>query len=83
MNSAQTSRRRFLRSSTSLVALPTLASLGYSRFAKAAPIAPPKRMIFLGIGFGVTREAWYPDIQQTGSEYELTEGLQPLERHKR
>jgi len=39
-------------------------------------------MIFLGIGWGVTRESWYPDPQKTGADYELPPGLKPLERHK-
>jgi hypothetical protein len=36
----------------------------------------------MSIGFGVTRETWYPDINQTGANYELSEGLSPLARHK-
>lgn len=77
------SRRRFLRSGTALVALPMLESLGFRRFASAASDAPPpKRMVFLGIGFGVTEETWYPDKSVTGLDYVLPEGLRPLARHK-
>jgi hypothetical protein len=77
-------RRHFLRSSTALIALPLLESLGFRRFASAAPaIARPKRMIFLGFGWGVTKETWYPDVKQTGTEYTLPEGLQPLADHKK
>ncbi len=79
-------RRHFLQSSTSLVALPFLESLGFSRFASAAAdaaAAPPKRMIFLGFGWGVTEESWYPDRKTPGPDYELPEGLAPLERHKK
>jgi hypothetical protein len=36
----------------------------------------------MSIGFGVTKETWYPDINQTGANYELSEGLSPLARHK-
>ena len=76
-------RRDFLRSSTALVALPFLESIGFRRFAAAAsPISPPKRLVFLGMGFGVTRDTWFPDITQSGSDYELSEGLQPLADHK-
>jgi hypothetical protein len=39
-------------------------------------------MVFLGFGFGVTKETWFPDIEQTGAKYELPEGLSPLARHK-
>ncbi len=76
-------RRHFLRASTATIALPFLESAGFRRFVSAAPVAtPPKRMMFLGIGFGVTQETWFPDIADTGPGYQMTEGLQPLERHR-
>ena len=82
MNTPPT-RRHFLRSSTALVALPVLESLGFRRFASAAaPAAPPKRLVFLGFGWGITNESWYPDINQPGAGYTLPEGLAPLARHK-
>jgi hypothetical protein len=53
------SRRHFLRGTGSLIALPSLVSLGFRRFASAAPVsARPKRMIFLAMGWGVTNETW-------------------------
>jgi hypothetical protein len=77
-------RRHFLRSSTALIALPLLESLGFRRFASAATmVTPPKRMIFLAFGWGVTRETWFPDVKQTGADYELPQGLAPLARHKK
>ena len=79
------SRRQVLRGAGSLVALPALESLGFRRFAKAAATGlsgPSKRCVFMSIGFGVTKETWYPDINQTGANYELSEGLSPLARHK-
>ena len=48
----------------------------------ATAIARPKRMVFLGFGWGVTRETWYPDIKRTGADYVLPLGLKPLDRHK-
>ncbi|RFC42922.1 MAG: Protein of unknown function (DUF1552) [Verrucomicrobia bacterium] len=76
-------RRHFLRSSTALIALPALESLGFRRFASAAaPVAPPKRLIFLGFGWGITTESWFPDIKNPGSDYEIPAGLAPLARHK-
>ena len=39
-------------------------------------------MIFLGCGWGVTRETWFPDVNQTGPNYTLPPGLTPLARHK-
>ena len=82
-HSTNSRRRTFLRSSSALVALPFLESLGFRRFASAAePAASPKRLVFLGMGFGVTRDSWFPDIKQSGADYELSEGLKPLANHK-
>lgn len=77
-------RRQFLQSSTALIALPVMESFGFRRFASAAATAktPPKRLVFLGFGWGVTETTWYPDIKQPGKDYTLPEGLKPLARHK-
>ena len=76
-------RRQFLRSNTALIALPFLESFGFRRFASAAEaVAPPKRLVFLGFGWGITQETWYPDINTPGADYVLPEGLKPLARHK-
>ena len=65
------------------MALPALASLGFRRFASAAPApTPPKRLIFLGFGWGITSESWFPDVKQPGKDYTLPTGLAPLARHK-
>lgn len=77
-------RRRFLRSSSALVALPLFESLDFRRFASAAPVpARPKRLVFIGIGWGVTQETWYPDVKQRGAEWTLPEGLKPLAKHQK
>ena len=76
-------RRQFLRSSTALIALPFLESLGFKAFTASQPVAPRKRMIFLGFGWGVTKETWYPDRATTGAEWSLPPGLQPLARHQK
>ena len=68
-----------------MIALPALESFGFRRFASAAstaPIAPSKRCVFLSIGFGVTKETWFPDQATTGSEYQLSESFSPLTRHQ-
>ena len=76
-------RRHFLRGCGSLIALPALESLLFKRFASAkSGSAPPKRLIFLGIGYGVTAESWFPDTKQPGESYKLPSGLKPLSRHK-
>ena len=78
-------RRHFLRGTGALIALPALESIGFRRFASAAsttPKAPAKRCVFLSIGFGVTKETWFPDPARVGSDYELSEGLSPLARRQ-
>ena len=77
------SRRFFLRSSTAIIALPFLESLGFKRFANAAAPAPPKRMMFLAMGYGVTSEYWFPNKEDTGSNYQFPESLKPLEAHRK
>ena len=78
-------RRAFLRSSTALIALPFLESFGFSRFANAAPMvaAAPKRMVFMGMGFGVTADRWYPDRATVGANYKIPDILSPLAKHKK
>lgn len=84
------SRRTFLRSSTAAIALPFFPSLGFKPFTSTAGAgtiitnaAPPKRMVFLGMGFGVTADRWYPDTSTVGERYELPEILKPLRRHQK
>ena len=81
----QLNRRHILRGTGALIALPALESIGFRRFASAAenaPAAPSKRCVFLSIGFGVTKETWFPEQNRIGSDYELSEGLSPLARHQ-
>jgi hypothetical protein len=76
-------RRQVLQSSQGLIALPFLESLGRKASASTALPGPPKRLVFLGFGWGVTNETWFPDVARTGAEWELSEGLRPLARHQR
>lgn len=78
-------RRSALRSSSALISLPFLESLGLGKQAVAvsgAAAVPPKRLIFLGMGFGVTADRWYPDVNTTGENYDLPGVLEPLKRHQ-
>ena len=76
-------RRAFLKSSSATVALPFLESFGFRKFAKAAEVAaPPKRMIWMGMGFGVTADKWFPKQEQVGTDYEFPEILKPLAKHR-
>ena len=74
-----TTRRSFLRLGSSVLALPFLESFAN---AKSAAATPPKRMIFLGGGFGFTKDTFYPKEAGKFSEIGMTEGLSPLARHK-
>ena len=78
-----TNRRHFLRSTGTLIALPALESIGFKAFAAPKVGAAPKRMVFLGFGWGVTNETWFPDVKKTGAAWELSEGLRPLARHQK
>lgn len=78
-----TTRRHFLRSTGTLIALPALESIGFKAFAASKQVAPPKRMVFLAFGWGVTNETWFPDVKKTGADWELSEGLKPLARHQK
>lgn len=77
------SRRSFLGSATALIALPALESIGFAKLARAAEVTrAPKRMVFLSMGWGVTKETWFPDRKQVGTGYELPKSLSPLAKHK-
>ncbi|MGB0596562.1 MAG: hypothetical protein ACPGLY_07735 [Rubripirellula sp.] len=76
-------RRRLLRGTGALISLTALESIGFRRFASAAAVAaPPTRMIFLGFGFGVSKETWLithrnePDVRPL---FDLTLNLRPKE----
>lgn len=71
-------RRSFLRAGSTVLALPFLES-----FAEAGDAQkPPTRMVFLGGGFGFTRDTFYPEKAGRFADIGLTEGLTPLKRHQ-
>ena len=77
------SRRHVLTTGTAVIALPAFESLGFRRCAAAAAGAtPPKRLVFLGFGWGVTEDEWYPKIGEPGAGYTLPAMLEPLAKHK-
>ncbi|MDF1754022.1 MAG: DUF1552 domain-containing protein [Verrucomicrobiales bacterium] len=76
-------RRGILRSSSTLLALPFMESIGFRKFASATQVvAPPPRMVYLGMGFGVTADKWFPEREDTGSNYTFPKILKPLEKHR-
>ncbi|MCM8535006.1 MAG: DUF1552 domain-containing protein [Lentisphaeraceae bacterium] len=72
-------RRQFLRSSSALIALPFLESFASSK----SMVEAPKRVIFLGTGFGVTQRGWYPKQDDTGYDYELQDAFKPIAKLKK
>jgi hypothetical protein len=74
-------RRDVLRTATAAIALPAFESLGVRRAAAGATAAPPpKRLVFLGFGWGVTEDEWYPKIG--AADALLPPLLAPLARHR-
>ena len=71
-------RRSFLRAGGGVLALPFLETFASSKDVAATP---PKRVVFLGGGFGFTKDTFYPEVAGRFSEIGLTEGLSPLKRH--
>ncbi|MGC6465762.1 MAG: DUF1552 domain-containing protein [Akkermansiaceae bacterium] len=74
-----TTRRSFLRFGGSALALPFLETFASG---KALSTAPPKRMVFLGGGFGFTKDTFYPKKAGRFDQIGMTEGLSPLARHQ-
>lgn len=72
-------RRSFLKGAGVCIALPALESLPRLSAAEKNS-APPKRMVCVGNEFGMYPGAFWPE--QTGSDYEITQLLQPLETHR-
>ncbi len=73
------SRRSFLRLGSSCLALPFLETFAGSTVA-ATP--PPKRMVFLGVGNGFTKETFFPKTAGKFADIGLTDGLAPLKAHQ-
>ncbi|MEN8662966.1 MAG: DUF1552 domain-containing protein [Lentimonas sp.] len=71
-------RRSFLKAGGTILSLPFLESVASAQTRNSAA---PKRMIFLGGGFGFTKQTFYPNKAGRFADIGLTEGLKPLERH--
>ncbi|MEQ8784818.1 MAG: DUF1552 domain-containing protein [Pirellulaceae bacterium] len=74
-------RRAVLRGLGATVCLPLLESLAPRGLCAAGEAEkPPQRLIFLSFAWGVAEDDWFP--AGDGPDYELSECLQPLARHK-
>lgn len=71
-------RRSFFRVSGTILSLPFLESFASAQTIKAPT---PKRMIFLGGGFGFTKQSFFPKQAGLFTDIGLPVGLKPLERH--
>jgi hypothetical protein len=76
-NSRELSRRRFLRGTGVVMALPWLESLPVWGAEPIAAAAAPKRLAFLFMGNGVNPTQWW--AKRSGSDVELGPSLAPLE----
>lgn len=75
-SASQVSRRAFLRSASTLLALPALESFGFRAFAAEKAPEAISRMAFLYIPNGVNVHKW--NVKGEGAGYELSPTLQPL-----
>jgi hypothetical protein len=78
-------RRVFLKSSFATLALPALESVSSAIPAATAKTASttgaPMRMVCVGNSFGMYPEKFFP--KETGSNYQMTHLLSPLEQHRK
>ena len=75
----QVSRRTVLKGVGATIALPLLDAMhpAATAWAQTAAAAAPKRLAFVGFPHGAIMDKWSP--AQTGTNYELSPILQPLE----
>ncbi|MGB7324202.1 MAG: DUF1552 domain-containing protein [Rubripirellula sp.] len=73
-----TDRRKFLKGTGAVVALPFLESLAVPKLANAAenPGETPMRMVCIGLEYGLYPNDFFP--RETGRDYELPRLLSPL-----
>jgi len=71
-------RRTMLRGVGATMSLPLLESFG--KAAAPEKEEAPKRMIFLGHGWGVAEKYWFP--KGAGADYQMSPCLEPLARHR-
>jgi hypothetical protein len=77
-------RRKFLRSSGVVMALPMLEALPETaRASTAGEPAPVKRFVCLSNNYGVYQKAFFPDASQRGADYQLPETLTALAKHRK
>src|SRR4051812_28209880 len=73
-------RRRFLQGTGVSIALPLLNCMVPMQAFGAAPAAKPRRSVFVYLPNGVNVLTW--QITSAGRDYQLSEPLRPLEKHR-
>src|SRR5687768_647550 len=73
-------RRHFLRGVGATVALPLLGCMTPLRAVAAEAASRPRRSVFVYIPNGVNVLTW--QITTAGRDYQLSEALKPLEKHR-
>ncbi len=77
-------RRTFLRGSGVILALPMLEAIPMASTAVAAPAGRAvKRFVCLSNNYGVYQKAFFPDVKEQGINYQISETLKPLEKHRK
>ncbi len=74
------SRRHVLRSIGAAIALPLLDCMQPGRAWAAEVVTRPKRSVFIYVPNGVNTLSW--QIEKAGRDYELTEALESLSKHR-
>jgi len=75
-------RRHFLKACPLALCLPMLqTAIRPSLVSAAVAAAPPKRLIFLGGGYGFTKQTFYPTEAGRFSKIGASKGLKPLQKH--
>jgi len=46
-------------------------------------VTVPKRMAFLGMGYGITADRWYPDRETVGEDYTFPSIFKHLAKHRK
>ncbi|MDB4621925.1 DUF1552 domain-containing protein [Rubripirellula sp.] len=77
-------RRKFLRSSGVVMALPMLEAVpDTAKASTAVDSAPVKRFVCLSNNYGVYQKAFFPDPSQRGADYQVPETLTALAKHRK
>ena len=76
-------RRMFLRGAGVTMALPMLESAVPYHSGKKKLIKPVKRFVCLSNNYGVYQKAFFPEVSDVGTDYEMPETLTSLEKHRK